>query len=52
MWNMYLSMVEMERILMCGFHTMTSSIAAVPGILPKYLKSYNDEYYSQTQEGK
>ena len=38
MQNMYLSMVEMERIPMCGFHTMISSIAAVPGVSPKYSK--------------
>lgn len=37
-WYVYLSIVEMERILMWGFHTMISSIAAVPSIKPKYFK--------------
>lgn len=29
-WDKHLSKVEIERILMCGLQTMTSSIAAVP----------------------
>jgi hypothetical protein len=37
-WYVYLSIVEMERILMWGFHTMISSIAAVPSIETKYFK--------------